>query len=350
MPYPGMIRAQAWQSVSRGADAIVQFRWRTARIGAEQFWHGLHDHHGKPGRRFDEFVRFSEEARRLSPLLDRTSVVNDVAILFSQDQLNALTIQPQSDGFDYLANLKQIHRAFVRLGVGTDVINWTSDIHSYKLVVAPFLFLINEDIVKTLTDYVAGGGALVLTSRTGVKNMNNVCLPTQLPGPLSELAGVLVDEYDPVGHDTQFVSLGEDSTFECAQWCDVLTPTTAETVGTYASDFFAGRAAVTRNPFGKGVTYYLGTVLEDDGYEAWFEGILIGLNIAVMAHLPVGVEVSVRTDGERRFLFVLNLTKNEQVVELPEGDYQSVLTQLAVPERLLLEAMGVEILQPVGRI
>jgi beta-galactosidase len=286
----------------------------------------------------------------VSPLLEGTNVVNDVAILFSHEQLNALTIQPQSDGFDYLANLKQIHRAFLRLGVGTDVINWTSNIHRYKLVVAPFLFLINDDIVKTLTDYVAGGGTLVLTPRTGVKNMNNVCLPTQLPGPLSELAGVLVDEYDPVGHDTQFVTLGADSTFECMQWCDVLTPTTAEAVGTYASEFFAGRAAVTRNRYGKGLTYYLGTVLGDHEYKAWVEGILIDLNIAVMPHLPAGVEVSVRSDGERHLLFVLNLTKNEQVVELPEGDYQSVLTQLVAPRHLVLEAMGVEILQTLCKI
>ena len=104
---------------------------------------------------------------------------------------------------------------------------------------------------------------------------------------------------------------------------------------------------VTRNRFGKGETYYLGTVLKDDGYKAWFEGILTGLNILVMPHLPVGVEVSVRTHGERRFLFVLNLTRSEQVVELPEGDYQSVLSQLVAPRNLALEAMGVEILQSV---
>ena len=215
---------------------------------------------------------------------------------------------------------------------------------------APSLFLITDDIVKTLTDYVAGGGTLILTPRTGVKNMDNVCLPTQLPGPLSELAGVLVDEYDPVGHDTQFVALGEDSRFECTQWCDILTPTTAETVGTYASEFFAGRAAVTRNRFGMGATYYLGTVLEDHGYKAWFEGILIALNVAVMPHLPAGVEVSVRSAGERHLLFVLNLTRNEQVVELPEGEYQSVLSQLVAPRRLVLEAMGVEILQSLGKM
>ena len=69
-----------------------------------------------------------------------------------------------------------------------------------------------------------------------------------------------------------------------------------------------------------------------------------------MAHLPAGVEVSVRTDSERRLLFVLNLSKSEQVVELPEGGYQSILSQLAVPRHLVLEAMGVEILQPMGKL
>src|SRR5476651_2063761 len=88
----------------------------------------------------------------------------------------------------------------------------------------------------------------------------------------------------------------------------------------------------------------------DHGYKAWFKEILIGLNIAVMAHLPAGVEISVRTDGERRLLFVLNLTKNEQIVELPEGDYQSVLSQLVASRQLVLEAMGVEILQTLDKI
>nr|WP_232483991.1 beta-galactosidase [Burkholderia gladioli] len=237
MPFPGMVRAYAWQSVSRGADAVVQFRWRTARIGAEQFWHGLHDHHGKPGRRFDEFLQFSEEVRRLSPILDGTAVVNDVAMLFSHEQLNALTIQPQSDGFEYLANFKQIHRAFVRLGIGTDVINWTSDFSKYRLVVAPFLFLENPQVVDRLTRYVRAGGTVILTTRSGVKNMKNVCLASELPGALSNVTGVVVEEYDPVGHDVQSLMLNDAVEVTCSQWCDVLVPTSAQTVAAYSTDF-----------------------------------------------------------------------------------------------------------------
>ncbi|AXL50492.1 beta-galactosidase [Paraburkholderia caffeinilytica] len=344
MPYPGMIRAHAWQSVARGADTIVQFRWRTARIGAEQFWHGLHDHHGKPGRRFEEFVRFSEEVRRLSPLLDGTSVINDVAMLFSHEQLNALKIQPQADGFDYLANFKQLHRAFLRLGIGTDVINWTSDIDRYRLVVAPFLFLENEAVVEKLRNYVAQGGTVIFTTRSGVKNMNNVCLPTSLPGALTDVVGAVVDEYDPVGNDRQGLILHGKLDTTCSQWCDILSPTTAETIAVYSTDFFAQRAAITRNAYGRGTAYYIGSVLDDHGYRTLIGDIAADLDLAVFNNLPAGVELSVRSGNGKRLLFVLNLTNNANEVQLPVADARSALTGHSIAQPFVLEPMGVEVL------
>ncbi|WP_429393155.1 beta-galactosidase [Robbsia andropogonis] len=345
MPSPGMIRAYAWQSVSRGADAVVQFRWRTARIGAEQFWHGLHDHHGKPGRRFAEFERFSEEARRLSPLLEGTTVVNDVAMLFSHEQLNALKIQPQSDGFEYLANFKQIHRTFLRLGIGTDVVNWTSDFAKYRLVVAPFLFLENPEVVEKLTDYAAKGGAVILTTRSGVKNMRNVCLASALPSGLGNVAGVVVEEYDPVGRDVQAIRLHGTVELACSQWCDILTPTTAESIAVYATDFFAGRTAITRNAYGQGCAYYIGTILDDAGYKALIFEIAKMLGLDPVDNLPTGVELSVRSGNGRRLMFVLNLTKEKNSVDLNVTGAISALTGRTVAGSLTLEPMGVEILQ-----
>ncbi|WP_429499365.1 beta-galactosidase [Robbsia andropogonis] len=345
MPSPGMIRAYAWQSVSRGADAVVQFRWRTARIGAEQFWHGLHDHHGKPGRRFAEFERFSEEARRLSPLLEGTTVVNDVAMLFSHEQLNALKIQPQSDGFEYLANFKQIHRTFLRLGIGTDVVNWTSDFAKYRLVVAPFLFLENPEVVEKLTDYVAKGGTVILTTRSGVKNMRNVCLASALPSGLGNVAGVVVEEYDPVGRDVQAIRLHGTVELACSQWCDILTPTTAESIAVYSTDFFAGRTAITRNAHGQGCAYYIGTILDDAGYKALIFEIAKMLGLDPVDNLPIGVELSVRSGNGRRLMFVLNLTKEKNSVDLNVTGAISALTGRTVAGSLTLEPMGVEILQ-----
>ncbi|MGN6230486.1 MAG: beta-galactosidase [Trinickia sp.] len=347
MPFPGMIRAYAWQSVSRGADAIVQFRWRSARIGAEQFWHGLLDHHGVPGRRFDEFVQFSREINRLAPLLEGTTLEHEAALLFSHEQLNALQIQPQSDGFDYFGNFKRLHSALLKTGAGADVVNWRDDFSKYKLVVAPMLYLIDDEMSTKLHDYVEQGGTLLLTTRSGVKNMNNVCLPGRLPNLLTDLAGVFVDEYDPVGKDRQrveFEGLAGDSTFECGQWCDILSPVDAQTLATYSSEYFAGRAAVTKNAYGAGSVYYLGTTLDDAANQALFSRIAADLGLDRMQNLPEGVETAVRRSATTRLRFVLNLTKERKLVSLDGRERTSALSgERWVGETLELAPGGVEI-------
>jgi beta-galactosidase len=343
-PFPGMIRAHAWQSVSRGADAIIHFRWRSARQGAEQFWHGLLDHHGIPGRRFAEFKRFAQEARQLSALLDGTTIHNDVAILYSHEQHNAFKIQPQSDGFDYLGNIRRFHRAFVASGVGTDVIDWRADITDYKLVVAPYLYLEDAGVCDRLAAFVAAGGHLVLTTRSGVKYLNNQCQPERLPGALAALAGVHVDEYDPVGRDMQQLALSGGDTVSCAQWCDILIADGATELGHYTTEFFAGRPAVTCNTHGNGRCYYIGTVLDQDGHQRLLARILSECGIETLA-LPPEVEVSVRSAQGRRLLFVLNLGKSPREVVLPERARRSALDGRAVTATLHLPAGAVEILE-----
>ena len=50
-PERGEMRRMAYTSIARGADSLLFFRWRTARFGAEQYWHGLLEHDGRAGRR-----------------------------------------------------------------------------------------------------------------------------------------------------------------------------------------------------------------------------------------------------------------------------------------------------------
>jgi beta-galactosidase len=345
-PRPGMIRAHAWQSVSRGADVIVHFRWRSARVGAEQFWHGLHDHHGQPGRRYQEFLQFSTEFTELAPLLQGTTVRNEVALLFSHEQLNALRIQPQSDGFDYLANFKQLHKAFLRMGVGTDVLNWTHDeLSSYRLIVAPSMYLESAAVVQRLHSFVTGGGILVLTPRTGVKNLDNVCQTLRLPGLLSTMAGVEVDEYDPVGRDVQRV-VGEQG-LNCGahQWCDVLQPTSAMAVAHYDSEFFAGRVAITRNMLGQGEVYYMGTVLDDAGTQHFFRTLAERVGLAFTDNLPEGIELSRREGNGKRLLFVLNLSAHDYEFKLNPGLRRHALSKAKADQSIHLPAMDALVLE-----
>jgi len=346
-PYPGFIRAYAWQAIARGADAVVHFRWRSAVAGAEQFWHGLIDHSNVPGRKFDEFASLCAEVNMLSKKIKGTVLKHEAAILMSAEQLEALRIQPQAEGLDYYENIKDYHRALTKLGIGCDVIEWSEPLDGYKLVVAPSLYLLDAETACRLERFASEGGVLVLTSRTGVKDMNNQCVMSPLPGLLSSCSGVTVTEYDPIGHDMHELVDGNGVTFKGSQWCDILAPMDAEVLLRYAGDFYAGQPAVTVNRFGQGEVYYLGTHPEEAWLKRLFGDIAARRDIPAFPELPDGVQVTIRTAADRAVLFVLNLSREVRRVTLPT-DYYSLLDAEFRGKPIELGPYGVDILEKIA--
>ncbi|MDA6987243.1 beta-galactosidase trimerization domain-containing protein, partial [Escherichia coli] len=47
------------------------------------------------------------------------------------------------------------------------------------------------------------------------------------------------------------------SRYDAMELCARIHPLTAEVLGTYEKDFYAGEAALTKNKFGKGEAYYI---------------------------------------------------------------------------------------------
>ncbi|MBT2290341.1 beta-galactosidase [Paenibacillus albidus] len=343
-PYPGLIRAYAWQTIARGADTVVHFRWRSAVTGAEQFWHGLIDHSNVPGRRFAEFSQLCTELNAVSDKLQGTTVKNEVALLHSFEQLAALEIQPQTANLDYYENIKQHHRALTKLGIGCDVIDLRQPLDGYKVVIAPNLYLLDEQIAASLEAFAAAGGILLITNRSGVKNMNNVCVMLPLPGLLSRCAGVEVAEYDPIGTEIHTIVDSEGNSYACCQWSDLLTPTTAVPVAWYGEDFYAGIPAVTVNTWGKGQVYYFGTHVEERYWSELLANLAEEQGLFRFAGLPDGVQASVRTGENGSFLFLLNLDRIRQQVQLPR-EYSSLLSGKVLLGELTLEPYGVEVLE-----
>lgn len=343
-PYPGFIRAYAWQAIARGADTVVHFRWRSATAGAEQFWHGLIDHSNVPGRRFSEFAQLCGEVNALAPLLEGTEVHSQAAVLYSHEQMAALRIQPQADGLDYYENIKQYHRALTKLGTSCDVIDWRQPLQGYKLVIAPSLYLHDEEAAQALESFAEGGGTVILTSRSGVKNMNNICVLQPLPGLFSRAAGVTVTEYDPIGGEVHLLHDAEGQHFECTQWCDILHPESAEPIAWYGDDFFAGAPAVTVNRFGAGKVYYIGTHAGEDYWQKLLSGIAREAELAAFPELPEGVQAFTRTGAGGELLFLLNLSRTARIVELNQL-YRSALTGTVMSGPVELAPYGVEILR-----
>ena len=197
-PQPGQMRLWAYQAVSRGADMVSFFRWRSCRWGREQYWHGILYHHGIPQRRYDEAQQIGREFAALSAELDgRRGREARLRCCTIYDSLWALETQPNTgDGFGYVEMASRWDQALARLGVTADAVRIDADLDGYRVLIAPTLHVCPPETVKRLEAFVARGGTLVLGPRSGVKEAEGAIVDALLPGLLRNLAGCIVEEYD----------------------------------------------------------------------------------------------------------------------------------------------------------
>ncbi len=305
-PKPGMIEGYALQAFAHGADSVVHFRWRTALTGAEMHWHGLIDHSNAPGRRFGEFEELCKKAKTLEALKG-SKIISKAAVIYSPEAEYAFKIQPQTDGFYYFEQLKKLYGALKGFGINIDVVNYGEPLDGYTLAAAPTLYVNNEKGVAEIERFVSNGGTLVLTNRSGVKDEHNNCIMQPLPTVFAEMAGVTVEEYDPLGYAEEKI-IFENKEYKALRWCDVLSPLTAEPAAVYSSGFYAGKCAVSENNYNGGRVFYIGTVGEKSFYRALFKYILDKTGIGYIPDLPDGVEMTVRTGESVSAEFVFNNT------------------------------------------
>ncbi|MFY9176988.1 MAG: beta-galactosidase [Caldicoprobacterales bacterium] len=323
-PRPGQLALWTAHSVAHGADTVVFFRWRTCSFGTEEYWHGVLPHSGIPGRRYDEL---KDAISKLAPLMDEFEGAlpeSEVAILYSYEQNWAFEIQPHHPDLDYIDHTLRYYKAFYQAQIPVDFISSREDLSKYKLVVAPLQYLMNREMEDKFMDYVKQGGCLVLTMRTGVKNMDNVCMTDRhLPGRLGDLLGIEIKDYDCLRAMDMGVEF-KDNTYRCKKWCDIITPTTAETIATYTEDFYAGTPAITLSKAGDGEAYYVGTEPDDDLMAAFIDSLVQSRRISALGNAPKGVELVRRRTDDYDYIFALNHNNTDQSLEVPE-DWQPVL-------------------------
>ena len=343
-PEPGMIKGYALQAIAHGADTVVHFRWRTAVTGAEMYWHGILDHSNVPGRRYEEFRELCRIVNGLQEL-DGSYVKNTVALLYSSDNEYGFKLQHQAEGMYYLEQLKSLHDGFAAIGVGVDIIDESTDLSGYDIVLAPTMLITHRNTAEALKTFVRKGGTLLLTNRSGVKDSYNKCVMQPLPGIYRELVGARVREYNAPGAYLGQLELTDDVLREnykksCRyylggvadeklprenavyrQWCDILEAETAQVLAEYGDRYYSGSAAVTRNCYGAGTVYYIGTVCDRMFYISLAKCMASEKKIFYYDNLPLGVEVTYRQKDEKLWRFVFNNTNKEQKVCLDSKTY-----------------------------
>jgi beta-galactosidase len=140
-----------------------------------------------------------------------------------------------------------------------DVITPDRDFSKYPFVIAPAFQLLDQNLISRFTEYVRNGGHLVLTCRTGQKDMQGHLPETLWAQQIYRLIGARIPFYDllPVGVNGHVTAAGKE--YAWGSWGDILEPDAGiDVLAKYADQFYAGRPAAVTHKLSQGTVTYIG--------------------------------------------------------------------------------------------
>lgn len=345
---PGMHILSSLQAVAHGSDSVQYFQWRKGRGAFEKFHGAVVDHCGHEHTRvFGEVAQLGELLTKL-PGVAGTSVAPDVAILFDQNNRWAIdALQGLNRHRNYPETCIQHYKSFWKRGIPCDIIDMEQDFSGYKLIVAPMLYMLKEGVASRLKAFVQDGGQLVLTYLSGYVNQNDLCFMGGFPGDgMMELAGVWAEEIDSLFDSDRNSLETEGGRYTVTDYCERIHPQPGcRVLGTYGSDFYKGEPALTCNPYGKGSCWYIACRTGEDFLDSFYGQLAeeLSLTPAWAGPLPEGVSIQPRGGDGEEYLFVMNFSEEEKVVDFKDA-FTDLLSGKAVCGRTVLPVYGVMVL------
>jgi beta-galactosidase len=288
--------------------------------GQEQYHGTLLGADGTPVPLYDEVRQIGREFAKAGDTIRDTTPVSEVALLYSYDSHWAIDFQKHTDKYDQLGVLRDYYHALRRLSQSIDIINPYAALDGYRLVVAPDLNVIPEDLAQHLLDYVKKGGQLVLGPRSGMKDEFNALLLQRQPGFLADALGGRVEQFYALEKDLPIT--GSWGAGEARIWAEQLKASApdAEVLMKYgpANGWLDGQPAVVTRSYGKGRITYVGAILDNNLLGAAAEWMVQKSGvIPVLGPVPDGIEVSRRKGAGKQVFLLINFKQETQRLTLP---------------------------------
>lgn len=344
---PGEMRLLSYQAAAHGADAIQFFQIRRS-IGACEKYHGaVIDHAGRDDTRvFLEVERLGEELEMLGDAFLEGRTPSETAILFDWDNWWAVEYSAgPSVRMKYLDAVKDYYAAAFVQNIPVDIVGVEDDLSGYKLVIAPLLYLTKPGFDEKIRSFVAQGGTFLTTYFSGIVEEHDLVVPGGYPGKLRDILGIWVEEDDALAEGECNSFSYEGNVYPAEMLCELMHLEGAESLSSYQEDFYQGMPVLTRNAFGKGSAYYVGTRSDERFYRVFLKNIFAELGIRPVLETSEGVEAAVRENGKNRILFLLNHSDGSASVTL-DRKYRNLLTakNYQAGDCILLEKKGVALL------
>jgi len=213
----------------------------------------------------------------------------------------------------YVDQIHRFYKTFYDQNIAVDMIPTDADFSRYKMVVAPVLYMVKAGMQEALEAYVANGGVLVTGFMSGIVDETDNVHMGGYPGPLRKLAGIWAEEIDALAPDqTNTIRFADGTESEASFLCDILHLEGAESLVDYTSNFYAGSPVVTKNTFGKGSVYYVGSQLTAEAMDKLLIPIAQAAGVNATLEEPTRLEVTRRIKDGKAFTFIMNLTAEPQ--------------------------------------
>lgn len=352
---PGVMRLWSYQAVARGADTIMFFQMRRSRGGCEKFHGALIAHAGHENTRvFRECSELGKELPKLREVLGG-KINAKAAIMFDWENWNAieLTSGPSVD-LKYLPQIIKYHAAFYNNNIAVDIVHPSFDLSKYDIVVAPTLYMLRKNDAENIKNYVYNGGTFITTFFSGIVDENDLATMKGYPGELREVTGVWAEEIDALFPDEKNGIIfknnleGFDEEYDCSLLCDIIHAESAEVLAVYRNNFYKDTPVVTRNSYGKGTAYYIGSFPEQRFVDDLISYLCLEKGITCDVIAEQGIEVSKRENENGEYVFVLNHNTHEASFDLLNNKYVDILSGVEYEGQNLIKSNEVLILKKVN--
>jgi len=335
---PGQMAALSMQAIARGADGIMFFQWRQSRAGSEKFHSAMLPQAGTRTRTWREVVEFGAELAEL-PKLPAGSRDAHVAIVFDWQNWWALGNPDHPVVLDYLALVQRWYSVIHRQHVQVDLVQPTSDLTGYRVVIAPQLYLLTTEGADNLLAFANAGGHLLVTAFSDLVDENDAFRDGGYLTQLRSALGIWLEDFGalvpPGGGAAGASSAGDSSTAapEASGPGQVFAPLNgavgpvtgtllaeeihldgATSLGDFVGGRLDGRPAFTVNHVGRGRAYYLATIPDATGCAGVAAYVFDAAGIE-----PVAVGLPPTVEAVRRGDVVTLINHDTSPVNLPDG-------------------------------
>lgn len=314
-------------AIAHGSDSVQYFQWRQGRGANEKFHGAMVNHTGSANSRvFKDVTNLGKILKDLTPLCG-SHTKSDIAMVYDFENLWALedSSGPRNQGIKYKEQLQGHYKALSRHSVNIDFIDMESDISAYKMIIAPYLYMIRDGFDAKLTEFVKNGGILVAGALTGVVDENDLCYLGTIPHGLHDIFGIESEEIDAL-YDHQSVkassikgnALNFVGDYTCTELCEVVKCTSAEKIVQYTEDYYNTSPVLTSNKVHEGYAYYLTSTMPTEFYVDFYEKILQKHRIKSLIpfKLPFTVHATSRYNNDNEYLFVQNFNDTAETLAL----------------------------------